>query len=296
MPEGDVVWRSARRLDAALAAQPLLEADLRWPSLATADLRGRTVLEVASVGKHLLARLGAGGDGEVALTLHSHLRMEGSWHVHATGRPWRTARAAHGVRAVLVTQRWTAVGHRLGMLDLVPTAEEHRLVGHLGPDVLGAGWDGGGAALAVQHLLRDPGRPVGEALLDQRVLAGVGTFFMAESLFVLGVTPWTTVGALGEDGAVRLVRLLRRMLLACREAPFQATTGDTRAGRRQWVHARSGSPCRRCGTTVRVAMIGSAPQDRTAFWCPSCQCGPTPTDDGRSQRPLGAATGGRGAP
>ena len=295
MPEGDVVWRTASRLHAALAGRPLLEADLRWPDLATADLRGRTVLEVVSAGKHVLARLsGPGGAsaGPGALTLHSHLRMEGSWHLHATGERWRTARAAHAVRAVLVAPGWTAVGHRLGMLDLVPTAEERTLVGHLGPDVLGPGWGRGGARAAAANLDADPARPVGEALLDQRVLAGVGTFFMAEALFVLGVTPWTPVGALPDGGSDRLVALLHRMLAACRTTPFQATTGDTRPGHRQWVHARSGRPCRRCGTTVRVAMVGTAPQERTAFYCPACQRGPAPTDDGRPQRPLGAA--GRG--
>jgi endonuclease VIII len=290
MPEGDVVWRSARRLDAALAGRVLDRADLRWPSLATADLRGRTVLGVVAAGKHLLLRLDGGPGTGQPLTLHSHLRMEGSWHLHRTGRPWRTARGADGVRAVLQTQRWTAVGHRLGELDLVPTRREADLVGHLGPDVLGPGWD---AAAAVANLARDPGRAGGEALLDQRVLAGVGTFFMAEALFLRGVTPWTPVRDAGDLD--RLVALVHTLLDTCKEEPAQATTGDTRPGRRQWVHARSGRPCRRCGTTVRVAPIGDAPAARTAFWCPRCQPGPAPTDDGRPQRPLGSVPGSRRA-
>ena len=308
MPEGDVVWRTAHRLDAALAGRPLLEADLRWPDLAVADLRGRTVLEVVSTGKHLLLRVsgpggaagpahgGAAGAASGGLTLHSHLRMEESWHLHATGERWRTARSAHAVRAVLVTPAWTAVGHRLGMLDLVPTSEEGALVGHLGPDVLGPGWVSGGARAAAAKLDADGARPVGEALLDQRVLAGVGTFFMAESLFVLGVTPWTPVGDLGDGGTARLVALVHRMLAACRTTPFQATTGGTRPGHRQWVHARSGRPCRRCGTTVRVAPVGRAPRERTAFYCPACQRGPAPTDDGRPQHPLGASAPARSRP
>lgn len=277
MPEGDVVWRTAQRLDAALAGRLLVRSDLRWPSLATVDLTGRTVLEVVSAGKHLLTRLDGG------LTLHSHLRMDGSWHVHRTGEPRDRPRPGHGVRAVLANGTWTAVGHELGMLDLVATAAEGTLVGHLGPDVLGPGWDPREAAA---RLRADPDRPVGEALLDQRVLAGVGTFYMAESLFLRGVSPWTPVAGAGDvDG---LVGLVHRLLLANRDRAVQATTGDLRPGRRQYVHGRSGRPCLRCGTAVRVAPIGRPPQDRTAFYCPTCQPGPAPTDHGRPQRPLGS--------
>jgi endonuclease-8 len=284
MPEGDVVRRTALRLDAALAGQLLTASDLRWPSLATADLAGRTVLGVQSVGKHLLLRC----DGDPALTLHSHLRMEGSWHVLRTGEPFRS-RPASGIRAVLETPSWTAVGHRLGMLDLVRTDEEGTLVGHLGPDLLDPDLDRDDAAC---RLLAEPGRTVGEALLDQRVVAGVGTMFMAEVLFVLGATPWTTVADVeAGPGTRRLVDLAVRMLQANVERAVQTTTGDTRNGQQTYVHARSGRPCRRCGTTVRVAPIGPAPQDRTAFYCPSCQRGPTPTDDGRAQAPLGSSSG-----
>ena len=278
-----MVWRTAQRLHAALAGRELLASDLRWPSLAGVDLSGRAVTEVVSAGKHLLVRV-EGSASSPPVTLHSHLRMEGSWHVHATGAAWRTARAAHAVRAVLVTEEWTAVGHKLGMLDLVPTDAEHRLVGHLGPDLLGPGWD---PAAALANLRADPGRDVGEALLDQRVLAGVGTFFMAESLFLRGLTPWTPVRDVPDLPA--LVALVHRMLATARHDVAQATTGSTRPGERQYVHGRSGRPCRRCGTTVRVAMIGTPPQDRTAFYCPHCQRGPRPTDDGAPQRPLGAA-------
>jgi endonuclease-8 len=184
---------------------------------------------------------------------------------------------------VLANDRWTAIGHQLGMLDLVATSAEHTLIGHLGPDVLGAGWD---PAEAARRLAAAPERPVGEALLDQRVLAGVGTFFMAESLFLRGVTPWTPVADAGDLDA--LVALIRRLMEANRDRAVQSTTGDLRPGRQQYVHSRSGRPCRRCGTGVRVASIGPAPTDRVAFYCPSCQRGPTPTDTGRSQPPLGA--------
>ncbi|MFZ0157575.1 MAG: DNA-formamidopyrimidine glycosylase family protein [Kineosporiaceae bacterium] len=288
MPEGDVVWRTAQRLHAALAGRLVTTCDLRWPSLATVDLTGRPVVEVVSAGKHLLCRLGPAPDRPEPLTLHSHLRMDGSWYVHRTGEPFG-ARSEHGIRAILGTTAWTAVGHRLGMLDLVPTAREASLVGHLGPDLLGPGWDG---AEAARRIGADPARPIGEALLDQRVLAGVGTFYLSEALFLHGITPWTPVETLsgaGHRGNVdELVDLLHRLLRANRDRAVQITTGDGRPGRTNYVHGRSGRPCLRCTSTVRVAPIGRAPADRVVFYCPSCQVGPAPTDGGHRQAPLGA--------
>ncbi|WP_328291987.1 Fpg/Nei family DNA glycosylase [Kineococcus sp. NBC_00420] len=282
MPEGDVVWRTARRLHRALAGRELLESDLRWPSLATVDLSGRRVLEVVSAGKHLLTRVEAGGD-DPPVTLHSHLRMEGSWYVERTGDPGGR-RSASGIRAVLTTAEWTAVGHKLGMLDLVPSDQEDDLVGHLGPDLLGPGWD---PAEAERRLLERPDRELGAALLDQRVLAGVGTFYLAEACFLARVTPWSPVSAL-EDPA-QFVALVHRLLDLNKDRADQVTTGDLRRGRQNFAHARSGLPCLRCAGTVRVAPIGTPPQDRTAFYCPGCQRGPAPTDDGRPQRPLGSS-------
>jgi endonuclease-8 len=281
VPEGDVVWRVAHRLGAALSGRVLTASDLRWPSLATVDLSGREVTGVASRGKHILVRVAPGRSGP-ALTLHSHLRMEGSWHLHRTGeRRWR-GRADTDVRAVLVNDTWTAVGHSLGMLDLVPTAEEDRLVGHLGPDLLGEDWDVGEA---VRRVRSDPLRPIGEALLDQRNLAGIGTFFMTETLFLRGLSPWTRVADVRDLPG--LVAFAHTLLEVSRDRATQVTTGDTRPGRTNYVHARSGRPCLRCRTTIRVAAIGAAPQDRVAFYCPHCQHGPAPTDAG-PQRPLGA--------
>ncbi|WP_432563501.1 DNA-formamidopyrimidine glycosylase family protein [Kineococcus sp. SYSU DK003] len=282
MPEGDTVWRTADRLHRALAGRELLGSDLRWPSLATVDVSGREVLEVVAAGKHILTRLAAGGD-DPPLTLHSHLKMEGSWYVERTGDP-HGRRSASGIRAVLTTREWSAVGHKLGMLDLVPTEAEHDLVGHLGPDLLGPGWD---PAEAQRRLTARPERELGAALLDQRVLAGVGTFYMAEACFLARLTPWSPVADLADPAA--FVALLHRLLDVNKHRADQVTTGDLRRGREKFAHARSGLPCLRCGGTVRVAPIGTPPQERTAFYCPGCQRGPTPTDDGRPQRPLGSS-------
>jgi len=279
MPEGDTVWRTARRLDQALAGSPLLVADLRWPSLATTDLRGATTLEVISRGKHILQRLDTGR------TLHSHLRMEGQWRVEATAQVTPRQLAGDRVRAVLGTADWTALGLRLGMLDLVPTADERTLVGHLGPDLLGPDWD---PSLAVANLRREPRRALGAALLDQRNLAGIGTLWAAESLFLEGLHPWTPVGEVDDDALAGVVERAHRLLSASRHQAVQTSTGSTRRGETSYAHARSGRPCRRCGGSIRVAMIGDPPQERTMFYCPGCQGGLGPTDDGRAQRPLGS--------
>jgi endonuclease-8 len=279
VPEGDVVLRTARRLHAALADRLLTRSDLRWPSLATVDLTGRRVLEVVAVGKHLLLRT----DGDPPLTLHSHLRMDGSWHVHRTGERWNGARPEHGIRVILANQDWTTIGHRLGMLDLVATTDEQSLVGHLGPDILAPGWD---LDAATDRVARAGPTAIGETLLDQRVIAGIGTFFMSETCFLRGVNPWSPTDAVTDLRA--LVDLAHRLMVANVERAVQVTTGDARRGQEQWVHSRSGRPCRRCRTTIRVAPLGTAPTQRVAFWCPSCQPGTVPTDTGTAQRPLGA--------
>jgi endonuclease VIII len=265
VPEGDVVWRTARRLHSALAGRTLSVADLRWPRLSTLDLVGRSVVEVVSRGKHLLVRLDDG------LTVHSHLRMDGSWRVRKTGPRLPGGSSATQIRAVLGNPAWTAIGYQLGMLDVLPTAEEARVVGHLGPDLLGTDWDAG---LARRNLLADPDRPVGEALLDQRVLAGIGAFYLAETCFLRGVTPWTPVGEVPDPD--KLLDLAHRLIVANANRAVQVTTGDARQGRSQWVHARAGRACRRCGTTVRSGMIGTAPTERVTYWCPHCQPGTSP--------------------
>src|SRR4051812_39338495 len=167
MPEGDTVYQAARRLHAALAGQVLTRSDLRVPRFATADLTGRTVLDVTPRGKHLLTRVEGG------LTLHSHLRMDGSWKVYASGQRW-SGGAAHQIRVILGNADRTAVGYRLPVLDLLRTTDEQRAVGHLGPDLLGPDWE---PEQALANLLSDLARPLGEALLDQRNLAGIGNVY-----------------------------------------------------------------------------------------------------------------------
>ena len=281
MPEGDTVWRTASRLNEALAGREIVESDLRWPEISTADLTGRTTLEVVSRGKHVLHRVEGG------LTLHSHLRMEGQWRIEATPGLAARWRRNPQLRALVAAADWTALGLRLGMLDLVPTAREHELVGHLGPDVLGPDWD---QELAVDNV-RASRVPIGRALLDQRNLAGVGTMWCAETLFLERVPPWTRADELGRETVERVVARAHRLIDNGRRHAVQSSTGSYRLDETHYVHARSGRPCRRCGTTVRVAMIGEPTKERTMFYCPGCQGGLGPTDDGRRQVPLGSDRG-----
>ncbi|MFJ2893791.1 DNA-formamidopyrimidine glycosylase family protein [Streptomyces sp. NPDC087218] len=267
MPEGDTVLQTAERLRAALAGRPLTRFDLRVPRFATADLTGRTVLDAVSRGKHILIRFEGG------LTLHSHLRMDGAWRVHAAGERWRGG-PVHQIRAVLANARHTAVGYRLPVLELLRTRDEEKAVGHLGPDLLGPDWD---PERALRNLLADPGRPLGEALLDQRNLAGIGNIYKAELCFLARVTPWLPAGELPAPVAARLVTTAKQLLEANRARPVRTTTTTRTAPRGQgprerlWVYGRADRPCLRCGTPVRVADQGARP----TYWCPRCQSGPT---------------------
>jgi endonuclease-8 len=265
VPEGDTVWLTAHTLDRSLRGRTVALSDFRVPQLATASLVGSVIDEVVPKGKHLLMRT---DDGR---TLHSHLRMDGSWHVYAAGRTWRGP--AHQIRALLTLDDGTsAVGYRVHDLAIVTTDDEGSVVGHLGPDLLDPEAD---LAEAVARLVSDPDRELGPALLDQRNLAGIGNLYKAETLFWQRLTPWTRVGDVDDLPAV--VARARRLLDANKERFEQSTTGDLRRGHDHWVFERAGQACRRCGTTIRSAEQGTPPYQRWSYWCPSCQEGPGPT-------------------
>ncbi|WP_327705185.1 DNA glycosylase [Streptomyces decoyicus] len=264
MPEGDTVWRLAQRLGEALTGSPLTRCDLRVPRLATVDLTGRGVLDVVPRGKHLLTRFEGG------LTLHSPLRMDGAWKIYAPSERWRGG-PAHQIRAILGTAGHTAVGYRLPVLDLLRTAEESRVVGHLGPDLLGPDWD---PAEALRRLLSAPERPLGEALLDQRNLAGIGNVYKCELCFLLRASPWLPVGQLPHPE--RMPALAKKLLEANKHRPARTTTPSSRPDRRLWVYGRAGRPCLRCGTGIRTADQDPTADERVTYWCPACQPGRPP--------------------
>ncbi|GAA1872782.1 DNA-formamidopyrimidine glycosylase family protein [Myceligenerans crystallogenes] len=264
MPEGDVLRLTAERLDAALAGRVLVRAELRWPSAAGAQLAGRTVLCTVPYGKHLFTRF---DDGR---TLHTHLRMDGQWRVERTGS--RAAAARHPVvRAVLANEPWTCAGWRLGMLDLLATHDEPRVLAGLGPDVLAPDFDAGvpGSRLpdGVGRLLADPARPLCDVLLDQRTVAGIGTIWMAESLFACRLNPWTPAGDLGEERAAALLSRARDLMLRSVQVARVRGLGGVQLS----AHGRLGQPCRRCRTPVAVGTANEPPFERPVFWCPTCQ-------------------------
>ncbi|GAA1146984.1 Fpg/Nei family DNA glycosylase [Nesterenkonia lutea] len=268
MPEGDTVFRQAAVLHGALAGRELLTSDFRVPAYATVDLSGRAVERVIARGKHLLIEFGD-------VTVQSHLKMEGTWHVYARdshgGRvQWR--RPAHTARCVLRTAQHEAVGFSLGELHVLTPAEEREKLAHLGPDPLGPDWD---ADEAARRLLASPRRSIGVALLDQRNLAGVGNVFRSEICFLAGVLPSRPVADVPD--LARVIRLSEKLLQVNRLRSRRCTTGDPAAGPPYWVYGRGSRPCMRCGTRLSRGELGEAElrraavADRVIYFCPSCQ-------------------------
>ena len=249
MPEGDTVFRTADKLRTALEGKVLTRCDVRVPRFAAVDLSGQTVDEVLSRGKHLFIRVGAA-------SIHSHLKMDGAWIIGRVRAP------AYKIRIVLETAESRASGIDLGVLEVLDRATDMTAVEHLGPDLLGEDWS---AQTAAANLVADPDRPLAEALLDQRVMAGVGNVFANELCFVFGLLPGTAVAQLPDP--VRLATRAQQMLWANRLRINRTTTGNTRPGQDVWVYGRAGLPCRRCGTRIETDKGG----DRVTYWCPTCQ-------------------------
>lgn len=295
MPEGDSVWRATAQLHAALAGQELISSDFRVPRFATLNLAGWTVTEVVPRGKHLLMRLrrpaGAAdsraGDGSLAaggpirpgganegLTIHSHLKMEGAWQVYPPGGRWR--KPGFTARCVLRTATADAVGFSLGVVEVVRTSDEDTVVGHLGPDLLGPGWD---LAEAEARLRANPDVPIGVALLDQRNLAGIGNIYRCEACFLSGVHPAAPVSAVPDltamitDAKVLLEANLgpgrRVTVLNPRGTPVGRTSGLPG----YWVYRREHQACLKCRTPVRHGVLakGTGTEERDIYFCPKCQ-------------------------
>ncbi|WP_278265073.1 DNA-formamidopyrimidine glycosylase family protein [Nocardia sp. AG03] len=254
MPEGDTVFRTAERLRTALAGTTLTRSDFRVPRFATVDLVGELVTEVGSYGKHLFIRTDRA-------SIHSHLKMEGEWRIFHCGQRWTKPRVT--ARAVLSNDEVEAVGFALGILQVLPRAEEHTVIDHLGPDLLGANWD---PAEALRRLTEYPRRAIGLALLDQRNLAGIGNIYRSEICFLRRVHPATPVGDIPDLPA--LVDESHRVLTkAAHQPPW-----------RPMVYGRTRRPCPRCGTTIVSRLLGEddpadriTQRERGIYFCPRCQ-------------------------
>ncbi len=273
MPEGDTIFRAARTLQRALGGKTVVRFESMFPRLDRvhddAPLTGRTVDRVLASGKHLLMHF----SGE--LILRTHMRMNGSWHIYRPGETWQRPR--RDMRVIVATGDFEAVGFNIPVAEFIRTRDlpRHPELRRLGPDVLSEAFD---AEEATARLRARGNTAVADALLNQRVMAGLGNVYKSEVLFMCGVNPFTLVGALDESALAALVATATRILRANvseRLAPMTTYAGLRSTTRRDdpkerlWVYGRARLPCRKCGTPVAIRKQGT--DARLTYWCPSCQ-------------------------
>jgi len=265
MPEGDTIYRTAEVLGAALTGRRITAARAqprpglrRVPDLSR--LIGASVRSVEARGKHLLIGFDNG------LTLRSHLRMSGSWHRYRPGEPWR--RPVRQASAILETADSVAVAFNTPVVELLTDADlrRSRPLTSLGPDLLGREFD---VAEALRRLRERDGEQLGNALLDQRAVAGIGNVYKSEVAFLERLDPWAPVRAFTDEELAASLASARRLLQANTRGGARVTTGSSARGEGLWVYGRGGRPCRRCGTIVEQARQGELA--RLTFWCPRCQ-------------------------
>ena len=239
MPEGDTLFRIARTLNEALAGKTVARFETVLPKLARVDdqtpLRGRTIERVTAYGKNLLIEFSG------ALVLRTHLRMDGSWHLYRAGERWRKRR--DDMRLVIATDDFEAVGFNIPIAEFGDAPPG-------GPDILGESFDIGEAA---QRFAEHAEEEIGNVLLNQRVVAGIGNIWKSEVLYVCGIDPFRKAGECDVPLILRKARALLQR--STRERPRWA------------VYERGGQPCRKCGT----AIVRRQQNLRSSYWCPKCQ-------------------------
>jgi endonuclease-8 len=272
VPEGDTIFRAARTLQRALAGHVVTRFESVFPAVERVavdhPIVGRSIESVSSRGKHLLMTFSGG------LTLHTHMRMNGSWHIYRPGERWQRAR--DDMRVLVATEAMVAVGFNVPVVELLSARDvaRHAQLRSLGPDLLDAAFD---RAEALGRLRTRGSGAIGDALLDQRVVAGIGNVLKSEILFVAGIDPFAPAAALGEADAGRVIDVARQLLAANVLTPAERLNGA--GGRRTtrsmdpqaklWVYGRGGKPCRRCGAVIEARKTGV--DARVTYWCPKCQ-------------------------
>jgi len=274
MPEGDTIYRAAVAMHRALAGRVVTRFESVYPAVTrVADDRpivGRTIQSVSARGKHLL--IAFSGD----LVLRTHMRMNGSWHLYRAGIKWQ--RPARDMRVLVGAGDVEAVGFNVPVAELLTMRElaRHAQLNALGPDLLDPAFDPAEAARRMRARGRDA---IGDVLLNQRVVAGIGNVFKSEILFLAGIEPYTPVAALADADIERLVAISREQLAANVLTRSQTltpsigrrTTRSLDPNRKLWVYGRGGKPCRRCGAPILARKSGL--DARLTYWCPRCQAG-----------------------
>ena len=261
MPEGDTIARAARTLDRWLTGRTITAARSRTVKAPVERIVGRTVVQVEPQAKHLLIRFDS---GEV---LHTHMRMTGSWHVYRTGDRWRKP----GWQAAVVLE----AGDHVAVCFNAPVVEllrgerderEHRALAGLGPDVLKPPIDLDEVRRRAAGV--DPDVTIGELLLDQRVVSGIGNIYRCEALFAERCSPFLPAADVDGERLDRLVLTAARLMSAnvAPRAPRREFGGGPD---RPWVYGRTGRPCSRCRAPIASTLLGTQP--RQVYWCPSCQ-------------------------
>jgi endonuclease VIII len=273
VPEGDTIFRAARTLNRALAGRTVTAFDSVFPKLTRVDqdtpITGRTIESVTAKGKHVLMAF----SGE--LVLRTHMRMNGSWHIYRPGETWQRPR--RDMRIVVSTAEYVAVGFNIPVAEWLRASriERHDELRRLGPDLLAEDFD---AQEALERLRARSEVEIADALLDQRVLAGIGNVYKSEVLFACRVHPFAPVRALADSQLDCLITTARKFLRAnvteglaamTTYMGFRRTTRQDHPGERLWVYGRSGEPCRRCATPIRIRKQGR--DARLTYWCPTCQ-------------------------
>jgi len=282
MPEGDTIFRTARALGRALTGKPITVFRSTFPLLTRFNddtpLAGQLVESVESRGKWLLIHFSGGG------TLATHMLMSGSWHIYRPGERWQLSRIH--MRIVIENSDYLAVGFRVPVARM-HTAQSLARDPKIPPpalDVLSPEFD---TATAARRILAHSNEEIGDVLLHQEVLAGVGNVFKSEVCFVTGINPFCKVAALGREQVAALIAAARKLVAAnvledsgdsivTYGGRKRRTTHESDPGASLWVYGRKSEPCRRCGEPIRRRIQG--PDARVTFWCPGCQPMPDGSD------------------
>jgi endonuclease-8 len=275
MPEGDTIYRTARALSRALLSKPITRFESTYAQLAAANdqepFTGQTVTHIEARGKWLLIHFSRGN------ILATHMLMSGSWHIYKPGDRWQDSPG--NARIVLETADYLAVGFRVPIARIYTeqTLARERKIPRSNQDVLSPSFD---AATAARRLMSRPNDELGNALLRQDVLAGVGNVFKSEICFLLGLNPFCKVASISQPQVEEIVATAQRLLAAnvledssdlivTYSGKHRRTTNNADPAESLWVYGRKNEPCRRCGTPIQRAL--QAPNARSTYWCPTCQ-------------------------